>query len=646
MILTELTLTNFGLYGGENRFDLSPDIDNDRSIVLVRGHNGGGKTTFLEAVRLALYGKRALGPRVARSDYETYLLRRIYSLADQRSASVSLSFWRQENGNTVNYTVMRAWAARGASVVETVKLDRDGTSVDDIPMEDWDHYLEDMIPSGISQLFFFDGEKIQDIADGANTDGLRDAVRSLLGLDIIDQLRSDLALYTARRNPSGNSADIEAIERDLKAARGDLILAEEEAAQYRADRTQADRLIAKAQKAFDDEGGTAALDRAGLRQTLREVEKLVDLLQTDLKRLAESPLPLALAPKLTERLREAASQSGTVDPEAIATFIEAFEASHSTKTSEHPIWTKNHFLALREFLNLASDGHHSVQLEAEPAWIKGRIEIIDGGLKDQAAALGDKIEAVRKRQAQLKRQLTNFDENAASETLTTLKSAEYKRGHADAELAAKERGINALRFRIDQLEKERRRALDVELDKSLAIEKIGLGERARAALAAYETKVLERRINTLSEHFVACFNGLIRKRWLLRSVRIDPDNFEITLIGEDGVKIPKMALSAGERQIFAISMLWALGKTSGRDLPIIIDTPLSRLDRTHRTALMRDYVPEASRQIILLCTDSELTPELDKLVSPHVVRRYEIGVSDGNRRTQVTSRAKETAYAH
>ena len=129
-------------------------------------------------------------------------------------------------------------------------------------------------------------------------------------------------------------------------------------------------------------------------------------------------------------------------------------------------------------------------------------------------------------------------------------------------------------------------------------------------------------------------------------MRIDPDSFDIALVGAEGVEIPKEALSAGERQIFAISMLWALGKTSGRDLPMIIDTPLSRLDRAHRKSLMRDYVPEASRQIILLCTDSELTPDLDKLISPFVARRYEIGVSMGDRRTRVTPRAPEAAYAH
>lgn len=647
MILKTLALKNFGLYGGENQFDLSPAANGERPVILVRGHNGGGKTTFLEAVRLALYGKRALGPRVARSDYEAYLLRRIHVLAEERAASVTLSFSRHEEGRTVHYEVHRAWAARGTSVIDSIELICDGIPFDDIPSEDWDHYLEDMIPSGISQLFFFDGEKIQDIADDTTTDGLRDAIRSLLGLDLIDQLRSDLALYTARRDPSGADVDLEAIERDLRAAKTELVVLEENAAQDRADRGRAERQIAKAQKAFDAEGGAAALDRTGLKQTLKEVERRIGWLQSHLTRLAESPLPLGLAPKLISRLNDVVSQgSFSAGAEAIGEFLDAFEISNETKASNRLDWTESHFSAIRAFLDDACCDTGDIVLDADPTWIKSRIDMVDPSLRGQAAELGRELDAAQHRQAVLKKQLRNFDEAAAHKSLEILKTAEYERGRAEARLMTKEHAISSLRYRIGRLENERDRALDVELDTALALHKIDLGQRVRAALAAYEARVLERRITSLSQHFVDCFNGLIRKKRLLSSVRIDPDTFDIALVGAEGVEIPKEVLSAGERQIFAISMLWALGKTSGRELPMIIDTPLSRLDRTHRKSLMRDYVPEASRQIILLCSDSELTPDLDKQISPFVARRYEIGVPPGDRQTHVTSRAPEAAYAH
>ena len=647
MILKTLTLSNFGLYGGENQFDLFPAANDKRPVILVCGHNGGGKTTLLEAVRLVLYGKRALGARVARSEYEAYLLRRIHALAIERTASVTLSFSRHEEGRTVHYEVQRAWAARGTSVIDSIELTCDGVPVDDIPSEDWDHYLEDMIPSGVSQLFFFDGEKIQNIADDTSTDGLRDAIRSLLGLDLIDQLRSDLALYTARRNPSAADVDLDAIERDLKTARIELVVLEENAAQDRADRDRADQKIAKAQMAFDTEGGAAALDRTGLKQTLKEIEKRIDLLQSDLKRLSEGPLPLGLAPKLIGRLNDIVSQGGfSTGAEAIRTFLRAFQTSSRSKAPKQPKWTEAHFSTLRTFLDEACDSTRDIAFDAEPAWMKSRIEMIDVDLRGQAADLGRELDTARRLQASLKKKLRNFDEGAAHETLEVLKTAEYERGRAEAQLAEKEKVTSSLRHHIGQLERERDRAIGVELDTALALQKIDLGERARAALAAYEARVLERRIICLSTHFVDCFNGLIRKKRLLDNVQIDPDTFDITLVGVEGVEVSKGALSAGERQIFAISMLWALGKTSGRDLPMIIDTPLSRLDRAHRKSLMRDYVPEASRQVILLCTDSELTPDLEKLISPYVARRYEIGVPQGDRRTHVMLRAPETAYAH
>jgi len=648
MILKTLILNNFGLYAGESEFDLTPAVDSECPVILVCGHNGGGKTTFLEAVRLALYGKRALGVRVARSDYEAYLLRRINTLAEERAASVTLSFSLHEQGRIVDYAVQRAWVARGTSVIDSIKFTCNNVPVDDIPSEDWDHYLEDMIPSGISQLFFFDGEKIQDIADSTSMDGLKDSIRSLLGLDLINQLRSDLALYTTRRGPSKGNVDIEAIERDLNAARTDLVILEEKAAQHRADRSQADRKISKAQMAFDAEGGAAALNRTGLKQALKEVEKQINWLQSDLKRLAESPLPLGLAPSMIARLNDIVSQPviSAGGKKAVVEFLDAFQSSDKTRASKRPNWTGSHFTDLRAFLDETSKDWGNILLDADPAWIKGRINEINVDLRYQATNLARKIDATKYQKILLKSQLQNLDKDAAHKALETLKTAEYERGRAEAQLIEKEKAISSLRYRIGQLQKERMRALNVELDKALALHKVDLSQRVRAALSVYEARVLERRVMSLSRYFVDCFNGLIRKKRLLSYAEINPDTFDIALVSIDGNEIPKEALSAGERQIFAISMLWALGKTSGRDLPVIIDTPLARLDRAHRKSLMRDYVPKASRQIILLCTDSELTSDLDKLISPFVARRYEIGVSSNSHQTHVMSTALEMANAH
>ncbi len=647
MILHRLTLDNFGLYGGENVFDLTPRKDDGRTVILVRGHNGGGKTTFLEAVRLALYGKRALGERVARATYEDYLSRRIHAPSLDRRASVQLTFSRQEQGMMHLFEVIRSWSERGASVIESLRLTRDGEPISEIAPEDWGRYLEDMIPSGISQLFFFDGEKIQDMADSESTLGVRDAVRALLGLDLINQLRSDLVVYNSRKDPAGSDIDLEAIERDLEEARSELVLAEEDAAQYRAERHRALSKIARAEKLFQDEGGAGAIDRAALKQTLDEVEKRNDLLQSNLRRIAESAQPLCLAPNLIARLQERLlCNRSRAQGESLKEFLHAFSNDEQIRASSRPCWTTAHFEALQAYISNEIDTDESLKLDAAPDWILERLKRIDDYTCREAINLGNELDNAFRERSQLKTQLKGFDRASASDALKAIKSAEYERGVADTRLSEKEREITSIRYRIKNLTAERDRAIGIDFDIQRAIHKVDLAERTRAALAVYETRVLERRIERLSSHFVECFNGLTHKKRLFSKVQVDSETFTFSLIGDDGVELSKDSLSAGERQIFAISMLWALGKTSGQELPMIIDTPLSRLDKGHRTAIMADYVPQASEQVILLCTDTELTEDLDSLVAPYVARRYEIGVSPGSRRTEVAEAPVEAAYAH
>ena len=647
MILHRLTLNDFGLYGGEHIFDLTPNLDEGRPVILVRGHNGAGKTTFLEAIRLALYGKRALGMRVARASYEDYLSRRIYEWSCGGRACVKLAFRRQEQGIMHLYEVTRSWASRGASVIEAIELTCDGEVVSDIAAEEWDHYLEDMIPAGVSQLFFFDGEKIQDIADGGSTLALREAIKALLGLDLINQLRSDLVVYNSRRDPAKSGVDIEAIERDLNEAKSELVLIEEDAAECRAERHRAQSCIARAQKVFSDEGGIAAIDLAGLKQTLREVEKRIELLHGELKRIAETALPLGLAPNLIAKFQQCLTRLRSQSRQrTIRDFLESFANDEKTKKSKQPLWTNDHFSALQAHSESACGDDDLLKLDAEPDWIIERLNTIDSDARAAAALLGTELDDAYRERSHLKSQIKGFDVATAKDALEALKTAEYQLGAVDTRLSEKERMIASLRHRIESLMSERDRAINIDLDIQRAHHKVDLAQRTRAALAVYEKRVLERRVEKLSSHFVECFNGLSHKKRLFSKVQVDPETFEFSLIGEDGREFSKDALSAGERQIFAISMLWALGKTSGQELPMIIDTPLSRLDKAHRKAMIADYVPHASQQVILLCTDTELTEELDNLVAPFVARRYEIGVESGSRGTQVAEKTVEPVYAH
>ena len=634
MILQSLRLVNFGLYGGEHCFELAPDADGKKPVVLVVGHNGAGKTTFLESVSLALYGKRALGARVGQVEYERHLLKRINNFATDRSASVELAFKSQHLGNEDMYTVRRSWSARGASVTENLEFERNGAPVDDIPSEDWNHYFEDIIPVGVSQLFFFDGEKIQDIADDQENTGLTDAIKSLLGIDILDQLRGDLSLYKSRRMDREGDSDLEKLSRELEVAKSDLVLAEEEIGSLSTKRTQLARRSEASQKVFEEEGGSIALSRDTLSEELKRVETDLTKQTNALKSLVNGVAPFALAPNLLARFSTDMEKSrGQQSAPAIEAFVSSFQEAVAKDDAN---WTKAHFARLRDFVNSRQSSGPKMALSTEPDLVMAKFaQVADERVK--MATLAAQLGELQKQRTLLKDQLKNFRPGAASDAFEDLKKAEFELGTVETELNRKHAEATQARSLVERLERELRKSQDAVFALAKAEEKRDLATRAQAALNDYEERIVALRLASLSKHFVEAFSGLVTRKSLVSDVIVDPNTFQLKLLGSEGREITTSELSAGERQLFAISMLWALGQTSGRELPMIIDTPLSRLDRQHRTNLMANYMPRSSAQVIMLCTDTELTPDLSDIITPYVSRRFEIGAVGGGQRTEITA---------
>lgn len=629
MRFLEIVLENVGLYSGRHAFDLTTSPDDGSNVVTILGHNGGGKTTFLDAIRLALYGRKALGPRTAQSTYDDHLLRKISATASSREASITLSFVRGEGGQEIEYSVKRAWASRGKSVVESLDLIREGRPISDLERPDFAHYVEELVPPGLSQLFFFDGEKIQEIADDEGSVGLRDAIRSLLGLDIIDQLQTDLTVYTSRRADRQTSDVFERLLKEKANLEAELARQQEARAELQSSCDQAARRVERAEIAYRGEGGEHARSREDVLAQIRSAEDEHADLGIQLKRMANDLLPLSLAPDTVQRLQQASARTlETGGFTAIKRFIDTFERRENVGE----IWTEQHFQELRAGIETETSGS-SRYIFAEPDWILRRIDALSADRKADAAELAKRFDQTRERRAKLKLALEGFDSGHAEAALANLKEAERKLGALERDLQLCDEGLERLLRELETI--ERRFKTEETGLKRLAQESRGadLAVRAQGALAIFGAELLKDRVLRLETEFVECFNRLSRKKTLVSSVRIDPADFSVTLIGSDGVEIEKNGLSAGERQIYAISMLWALGKTSGRQLPIVIDTPFSRLDQSHRKAIVQDYLPSASHQVILLCTDTEMTPALADHLSPHIARTYRLEATTEARST-------------
>jgi DNA sulfur modification protein DndD len=251
---------------------------------------------------------------------------------------------------------------------------------------------------------------------------------------------------------------------------------------------------------------------------------------------------------------------------------------------------------------------------------------------DQSAEIPNRVKDSARALERLYRELQACESDLAkvppdevlSPLVMKLQGLHEQLGRSSSEALAGAERVAALQQQLMEAERSHKKlcesaAASVGVQKNLA-----LAERMQAALSDYKTEIIRKRIGHLQEALTECFNLLARKKDALRRILVDPEGFSVTLLDKRGHSVPKSQLSAGEKQIYAISVLWALAKVSGRPLPMIIDTPLARLDSEHRQSLAKFYFPLASHQTIILSTDTEIDEACFDGLRKSICRAYKL----------------------
>ena len=159
--------------------------------------------------------------------------------------------------------------------------------------------------------------------------------------------------------------------------------------------------------------------------------------------------------------------------------------------------------------------------------------------------------------------------------------------------------------------------------------------KVEKVLAKYHLHLAKQKISSLQEEFTSIFKLVHRKNDMIARIEIDPETFNVTLYDRRGKVINKSSLSSGELEIYAMSMLWALAKTSGQQLPFIVDTPLARLDSKHRDNLVELFFPKASHQMMIFSTNTEVDQQYFNRLRPHVAHAYNLEYCEESKSTVV-----------
>ncbi|MEZ9509000.1 DNA sulfur modification protein DndD [Vibrio cyclitrophicus] len=644
MLITKLTLNNFRVFRGVHEIDLRPaparlsksgPIEGtERPIILFGGLNGAGKTSILTAVRLALFGRQSFSQLLSNGDYVDALSELIHKGVGhggvQDNASIELEFKYSQNGEENTYKVIRGWK-RGKK--DNLCLEKDGIQIPELNYEQCQGFLNELIPTGIADLFFFDGEKIAELAEDESGTVLKTAVRRLLGLDVIAKLKSDLNIFLKKQ---GAGALSQSLKEEMNSLDEQRIIHERKAEKLRGEADIVDaqielvsRDILSLENKLSQNGGAWAKTREDEQQKVESLLKEKVELEKQIRMEMETNLPFSLAPKAMQRLQTQIKQEQQVKKKQ--NFGNELDSFLETLCSKYPSFdTEMAQNAIADSFKAHVGEFDSTDLLLDIS--DRQSNTIDYQLSNLSQDSFSRFDKARRRLQKVEDEIDNASNNIArapeqeqvQELFTDVRALDKK----------KEKLIIEYHDLLEKAKRELRLALetarqiqklhDKHKDQSNKDQSVSNAQNSILLLEKFGEQLTKARVNQLENEFVQSYKKLARKEDLQLTASINPATFDVELVDEHGIKINRKAMSAGEKQIYAISILEALGRTSGRKLPIIIDTPLGRLDSHHRDKLVENYFPTASHQVVILSTDTEIDRNYTSLIQDDLARTYEI----------------------
>ena len=658
MILRELVLHDFGPFRSRHTVALVPQSSGGapRPICLFGALNGSGKTTILDGILLALYGPRARCSTRGSLPYNDFLRASINNRASAMDgASVEIEFDYTTAAGTTLVRVIRSWRSTAKSIAETVRVLENGVFNPGLT-ETWAQHVEDLIPLGISNLYFFDGEQARELANQRSTsEAVRQSIRTLLGLDIAERLSQDLRILITRRakkasNGGSSTSTVSELEQELADRRKERRLLNEDLGELRVQANKLSQSLEVAKLDFTSQGGTITQRRKQVEAQLREATQLRDTIRASLRDVAAGPQPLALVANLLESTYNRASQElAHAESEQIFQMLERRDALFERRLRKADLEPEllEGFLGYltedRDRRRAKLDGHPYLGVTRS---LQNQLESLHhGGLAAEADRSGTMLAEL----VDATNTVASFEEKLSAaapvekidamlkemgETKTELADIEARMARIGGDIALCEHRISALEEQAKKVYLEAASAMADDTEHQLLVSS---SDRVQKVMADFQHVLKNRRLMELESLITERFQHLARKQRMVERIEVDPEDFNLRLYDIDGYELDRTRLSAGEQQLLAIAFLWALGLASGRSLPVVIDTPLSRMDSAHRLALVERYFPHAAHQVILLSTDVEIDRENYDILSKHdaIDRTYLIEFDNDRRSSSV-----------
>jgi len=639
----ELEVENFRQFYGIQTVALRTGESN--RINVIEGENGSGKTNFLNAITWCLFEKE-YDTSSEIKETSPFNIHKLEQLDENEIGimRVKLTFDRK-SGQKVQFVRKSEFIRKGNESRKKGKTDFDCYTTNSIndplkPYPQADAKVRQIIPPEIHRFFFFDAEHVTRFFEPGNESEVHSAIQEVARFNTLDKLMTTIervkTRFAAKKTGLPEDKEIEELTAKIddytdKIERyKDLIL------KLREQKRINDQNLSRKQTELKQSGYKQVellqKEKEGKQNELTSKNNRINEINEQLKKHLFNIMPILLTNDIFEPIIDKIDnkyEAGELPPNIRPQFVRSL-LERKKCICNRPLESNEQIEALRQLGNIDDLS----ELEGVLIEIRSNLQNMTENVKEEISEfleLFDKIVNARESYRQtneviddLNKKLERIDHANIQSIQSSITKLERNKTNIEIDLS---------RTRSDLEKAERDRQIDERnLDKLLKGQnkrkKINqlrdLCDNLVELLQALYDKLMEHIRTNLANKSTNYFKILAWKEDFKQNAVIEiSENYAFDL--KIGVRSMMIDLSAGEKQIVAISFIAALTWISGFEAPIIIDSPLNRISESHRKNIA-ESLPNflEGSQLMLLVTPDEYTSDVSSILGDHVSNYYHL----------------------
>lgn len=636
------------------KLDISFKMRSDIDLHYLVGTNGTGKTNILNAINFCLYGEE---PHLSKDSEHLPLLnlKTVQEMEVGKKTEVIAEVRTEtEDNDYVNFKRRSMFVknsdgslSKEGTVFEVRFIDED-KNVQIATDEAAIMWVERFVPTGIREFFFFDGERLDNYFRQAVGQNIRHAIFQISQIDLLEnniEKRLQIFLDDLRKEAGQANPKIEEVRAKLENA---IAVNTDFNNRYSECETQINvakenitELDAKLKGIPDLQN--IEIERQELILKQQETKQILDMKENEKKDIIYNKLIIMMlwpTIKSAFSIIEEKKASNEIPPQVDKSLLDEILKANSCSICGRPLDEKskvnvNNLIDKVKTSSIVAK--HLLQMENPLNHFKVEVNRYKGqinNINQEISRYEKDMSAFALRRDQINQQMSGYDEKLISVWYKDRTKYEDLRDQNNQTLG--ELGLNKSSS-LEEINKYERE-LDIELQKEGKVrelhKKITFCENAISIVKTIREKIMKQTREKIEIETKRQFFNLVWKKDTFGDIKILED-YSIKLIHMMGYDCLG-SISAGEREMLALSFTLALHQTSGFDSPIIIDTPVARIsDLSRKNFANVIYEVGTYKQVVLLFTPDEYSDNIRECISGRASGRYKLKLNSNEKEVSV-----------